>query len=140
MKGTYDDIINLSHHVSAVHPQMSVANRAAQFSPFAALTGYNDAIKETARLTTERIELSESDISVLDMKLRMLEELIAEHPEIVITHYQPDEKKKGGAYITECGTLKRIDGAEHTIILMNGDKVFISDISDITCELIENML
>ena len=87
MTGPYDDIINLTHYVSTTHPQMSSIDRAAQFSPFAALTGYDSAIKETARLTTERIELGESDIAVLDMKLRILEDSAADRPEIAVTYY-----------------------------------------------------
>jgi len=134
MTGPYDDIINLPHHVSTAHPQMASINRAAQFSPFAALTGYQSAIKETARLTTERIELSESDIAVLDMKLRILEDSIADRPEIAVTYYKPDEKKKGGTYITASGNLKKIDDVERIIILMNGEKIPIHDVWDIACE------
>jgi len=135
VSGPYDDIINLPHHVSTTHPQMSSTNRAAQFSPFAALTGYDSAIKETARLTTERIELGESEIAVLDMKLRILEDSVEDRPEIAVTYYKPDEKKTGGAYITASGTLKKIDDVERTIILTNGDNIPIPDILDIECEL-----
>ena len=140
MTGPYDDIINLPHHVSTAHPQMSAANRAAQFSPFAALTGYDSSIKETARLTNERIELGEGTIAELDMKLRVLEDSLANRPEIAVTYYKPDEKKKGGAYITVRGSLKKIDDIEHTIILMNGRIISIPDILDIKCELFENLL
>ena len=139
MTGPYDDIINLPHHVSATRPQMSIANRAAQFSPFAALTGYDSAIKEAARLTTERIELSENDIDVLDMKLRILEDAVADQPEIEVTYFKPDEKKKGGAYITSSGTLKRIDDVERVVIFVNGEKIAIPDILDIEGVLFNNM-
>jgi len=135
VSGPYDDIINLPHHVSTTHPQMSSTNRAAQFSPFAALTGYDSAIKETARLTTERIELGESEIAVLDMKLRILEDSVEDRPEIAVTYYKPDEKKTGGAYITASGTLKKIDDAERTIIFTNRKTIAIPDILDIECEL-----
>ena len=135
----YDDIINLPHHVSSKHPQMPIENRAAQFAPFAALTGHDAAIKETARLTTERIELSESAIAVLDIKLRILEDSIEDHPEIAVTFYKLDEKKKGGAYVTSSGTLKKIDDYEQTIVLLNGEKIPLQDILDIECELFVNM-
>ena len=135
MTGPYDDIINLPHHVSTTHQQMSSINRAAQFSPFAALTGYDSAIKETARLTTERIELGESDIAVLDMKLRILEDSAADRPEIAVTYYEPDEKKRGGAYITSSGALKKIDDVERTLIFVNSETVAIDNVLDIECEL-----
>ena len=135
MSGPYDDIINLPHHVSATRPQMSIANRAAQFSPFAALTGYDSAIKETARLTSDRMELSESDIAVLDMKLQILKDSFSDFPEVEVTYFKPDEKKKGGAYVSSSGTLKRIDDFENAVIFMDGSKIPIHDIIDISCEL-----
>ena len=134
MKGPYDDIINRPHHVSDTRPQMSSINRAAQFSAFSALTGYNSAIKETGRLTTERPEPGESEIALLDMKLRILEDSVADHPEITVTYYKPDEKKAGGAYITTTSELKRIDAVKHTIMLTNGDQISIPDVLDIACE------
>ena len=139
MTGPYDDIINLPRPVSITRPRMSIDNRAAQFSPFAALTGYDAAIKETARRTTEPVELCESDIDVLDRKLRILEESVADHPEVEVTYFKQDEKKKGGAYITSKGVLKRISGFEREIIFMNGDKIAISDILDMESALLENM-
>ena len=135
MSEPYNDIINLPHHVSATRPQMAIANRAAQFSPFAALTGYDSAIKETARLTSERVELSESDIAVLDMKFQILKDSLADYPEVDVTYFKPDEKKKGGAYVSSSGTLKRIDDFEHAVIFMDGSKIPIHDIIDIACEL-----
>ena len=96
-------MINLPHPVSKVHPQMPIAERAAQFSPFAALTGYGDAVKETARLTDAKIELDEDAKEILDEKLKQIREQIEEHPEIEITYFQPDERKKGGSYITITG-------------------------------------
>ena len=140
MTGPYDDIIDLPHHVSATRPQMSIANRAAQFSPFAALTGYNAAINETARLTDEWIELDENAIAALDMKLRMLTDMIAEHPEISVTYFQPDNKKEGGAYVTAIGALRKIDDYENVIILMSGEKITIGDILDIECELFKALI
>jgi hypothetical protein len=140
MTGPYDEIINLPHHVSTAHPRMSSTNRAAQFSPFAALTGYESAIKETARLTTERIELGEGDITVLDMKLRILEDSVADRPEIAVTYYKPDERKKGGAYITVSGALKKIDDIDRTIVFVNGEIISIPDVLDIECELFIDLI
>jgi hypothetical protein len=107
--GKYDDIINMPHHVSATRPQMSRENRAAQFSPFAALTGYDAAVLETARVTEQKIELGESAIDELDMKLNMLADMIDSHPKVSITHFVPDTKKDGGSYVTTTGAVKRID-------------------------------
>jgi len=131
MSGLYDDIINLPHHLSATRPQMPIANRAAQFSPFAALTGYDAAIAETARLTDERKELSDDMLETLSMKLGMLEDVIADRPEVSVTYFQKDEKKEGGAYITVTGALKKIDYYDGVIVLVNGKKINIRDILDI---------
>lgn len=135
MTGPYDDIINLPHHVSATRPQMSRENRAAQFSPFAALTGYDAAIKETGRLTDTRIELGESAIADLDMKLQLLADMTTEHPEISVTYFQPDERKAGGAYVTAAGAVKKIDNVERVIVFTDGKSVAISDILEIESEL-----
>lgn len=122
-KNNYDDIINLPAHISSRHPHMSMIERAAQFSPFAALTGYGDVIKETQRLTDRKPELSAEEKDVLDAKLRMACELPGERPKIVITYFVPDEKKSGGAYHTASGRIKKIDAYEHKIILDNGTKI-----------------
>jgi len=140
MSGPYDDIINLPHHVSSTRPQMSIANRAAQFSPFSALTGYEAAIKETARLTDEQIELDESSIAALDMKLRMLADMTADHPEVAVTCFQADEKKEGGAYVTIIGAVKKIDDNESVIVLMNDKKIATRDILDIECEMFRALI
>ena len=105
----YDDIIHLPHHVSTAHPPMPAADRAAQFSPFAALTGHEAAIRETARLTDERAELDENAKAVLDEKLRMIQEMLPAHPEITVTYFQPDAKKSGGAYVSVTGRVKKLD-------------------------------
>ena len=97
MKDQYDDIINLPHHVSKTRPQMSMVDRAAQFSPFAALTGYDAAIKETGRLTDEKVNLSEEEKEALDRKQQILMEWLGDHPALTITFFVPDEKKSGGA-------------------------------------------
>ena len=135
MSGNYDDIINLPHHVSATRPQMSMIDRAAQFSPFAALTGYDAAIKETGRLTDERIEIDEDTKASLDMKQAYLMEIIDEQPEISVTYFLPDTKKSGGAYVTVTGNLKRFDEYERLLILTNGKKIPMDDIADIESDL-----
>lgn len=140
MTGPYDDIINLPHHVSTTRPQMSTINRAAQFAPFAALTGYDAAIRETARLTDERIKLGESDIAALDIKLRVLTDFISDQPEVFVTYFQPDEKKEGGAYITANGVVKKIDNYERIIVFISGEKIAIKDILDIECELFKALI
>lgn len=130
----YDDIINLLHHISKKHPQMSMEERAAQFSPFAALVGYEDAVEETARITTKRIELNEEEKNILDMKLQMLNEqiLVQIHPSVIIMYFIPDLKKDGGKYIKISGTVKRIDEYKQLIILDDKTEVPISEIISIT--------
>jgi len=140
MTGPYDDMINLPHHVSKAHPQMSLINRAAQFAPFAALTGYDAAVKEAARLTGKRIALDEDALDDLAMKLRVLADRIADHPEIVITYFRPDDKKEGGAYVTSVGAVKRIDDYERAIVLVSGEKIMMEDILDIACELFKDLI
>lgn len=131
----YSDIINLPHHVSKTHPQMPMQDRAAQFSPFAALTGYDDAIDETARLTGRKIELGEEAKEILDRKLQYLRDVISEKPEISVTYFVPDEKKDGGEYVTVSGNLKRIDEYERVLLLTDGKKIGMDEIIDIECEL-----
>lgn len=113
----YDDIINLEHHVSKVHKQMSLENRSAQFAPFAALTGYEDEVKETARITEDRIELDEEQKIIINEKLNIIESQIAANPEISITYFVPDTKKEGGSYQTITEKLKKIDNYNNEIIL-----------------------
>ena len=113
----YDDIINLPHHVSERHPHMSVSDRAAQFAPFAALTGYGDVIKETARLTETRPELSEDEKARMDQTLRAVLNTQGENAGIVVTYFVPDARKSGGAYRRAAGKLRRVDEAEDTLIL-----------------------
>lgn len=135
----YEDILNLPHHVSKTRPQMSMLDRAAQFSPFAALTGYDDAIKETGRLTDEKIEMDEDRKAALDMKQAYLIEMIEEQPEISITYFLPDAKKSGGAYVTVTGNLKRFDEYERLLILTDGKKIPMDDIADIESDLFRGM-
>ena len=128
MTGDYDDIINLPHHISKTRPQMSMKDRAAQFSPFAALTGYDAAIKETGRLTDEKIELDEEALSNLNMKFQILFEKLDEQPDIAITYFKPDETKSGGAYLTTTDKIKKVDEYERMITTTNGTKIPMDDV------------
>jgi len=130
----YDDIINMPHHKSAKHPQMSMINRAAQFSPFAALTGHGEAIKETARLTDERVELDESVKAAIDERLQYIEENIKSKPTATVTYFEPDERKEGGEYVTVTGKVKKIDSAANCIIMTNGMIIPICEIFNIEGE------
>ncbi len=128
MKNSYDDIINMPHHVSSDRAHMSPADRAAQFSPFAALTGYEAAIRETARLTEEKIEMDEESKAVLDRQVQILLEKLGENPQVSITYFKPDEKKSGGAYVTVTGIVKKVDDYAQNIVMVDGDKIPIGDI------------
>lgn len=127
----YDDIIRLAHHVSASRPQMPVSERAAQFSPFAALTGYEATIRETGRLTEERIDLDEDMAAEVNEKLQMVQERIEEQPEVSITYFLPDQKKAGGAYITVTGRIRKIDQYKGTVNMHDGTNVPIREIKEI---------
>lgn len=130
---SYEDIINLPHHVSATRKHMSLHDRAAQFSPFAALTGYGDEINETARLTDEKLDTSadEEKLERLNRTMQYLLDSADTHPHISITFFMADSKKDGGKYITEEGDFKKIDEAEMCICLTNGKRYYKSDIYDI---------
>ena len=129
--GKYDDIINLPHHVSKKHPQMSLEARSAQFASFAALKGYEDEVIETARITDERVELNDEAKRILDEKLQQIRERINKKMETTFTYFVKDERKDGGAYITETGIVKKIDDYNNLIVLENGLFLPIQDIYDI---------
>ena len=129
--GTYDDIINLPHPTSERHPRMPMANRAAQFSPFQALTGYDAAVKETARLTEAKAELTEEEQSALNAKIQLLADRLSSQPSAVFTYFQPDSKKEGGTYHTVHGTVKKIDGYTGEVVLTDGRRIPVGDILDI---------
>ena len=135
----YDDIIHLPHPVSRNHPQMLPLDRAAQFSPFAALTGHDAAIRETARLTEEKSELDENRKEMLDERLQMIRENLSEEPEITFTYFKPDEKKSGGAYLTVMGKVKKINEYEHQILLEDGTVIAIENLISIEGELFWGM-
>jgi hypothetical protein len=132
MKGPYDDIINLPHYISQKRPQMSMLDRAAQFSPFAALTGYDAAIRETGRLTDDRIELEEEALTILNMKYQMLMDALPDNPEVTITYFVPDERKEGGSYVSKTGVVKKVAEFERLIILRDGAKIQMDNVMDIS--------
>lgn len=131
MTHAYDDIINLPHPTSPNHPRMPISDRAAIFSPFAALTGHGAAIDEAARLTERKIEPGEDAKEVLDMKQRLLEEADEGEPEVSVTWFKPDEKKRGGSYVTTVGRFKRTDALARVMLLTDGTAIPLDDITDI---------
>ena len=139
MNGKYDEIMGLPHHVSKTRPQMPMSDRAAQFAPFAALTGYDAAIKETGRLTDERIELDVEALSALDMKYQLLMEALDEAPEVTITYFRPDERKAGGKYVSAVGTVKKIDDFERRITMRDGTRIPTDDVLSIDGELFSSL-
>ena len=135
---TYDDIINLPYVKSKRHNWMSMDARAGQFSPFAALTGYGDSVKETGRMTSDRIELEEEEKVILNRKLNIIKNNIKNKPEVMITYFLPDERKEGGEYITVMGNVKKIDDLNIYIELTIGTKILINDIIDIDLDTKKN--
>lgn len=131
----YEDIVDLPHHVSKKHPQPTMADRAARFAPFAAITGYEEMVLEEARVTDDRIEMDESSKAALNEKLNMILEFIDEQSEVSITYFEPDKRKAEGAYVTVTGTVKRIDEYEHLVIMTDGKKINIDDIYNLQGEL-----
>lgn len=131
----YDDIINLPHHVSKKHPHMSLDARAAQFAPFAALTGYDEQVKETARLTNERKELADGLKMILDEKIQDVQKNIYERPQVTITYFVPDSRKQGGKYVTTTGNVIKIDEFTRNIIFENKTQIPISEIIEIITNL-----
>ena len=129
--GNYDDIINMPRHTSPLRPRMSKKERAAQFSPFAALTGYESAIAETGRVTDARVDLDENERARLDEKLRFAAAQIKTRPVIKITYFLADSRKSGGAYVDYTGALKRIDTVERTVIFEDKTSVPVDDIYEI---------
>ena len=137
MNDDYRDIINLPHHQSEKRPHMSLHDGAAQFAPFAALRGYDEEIAETARLTDERLELSNEDIALLNEKLHIIIDNIKSKPEITVTYFAPDDKKEGGAYVTKKGNVRRIDEVERLIYFTDNAKISIDDVHKINGQLFE---
>lgn len=131
MQNDYGDIINLPHHISKKHKQMDIMNRAAQFAPFAALVGYEDAIEETGRLTTQKIELDENSREILDEKLQMVLGQAECEKKATITYFLPDYRKEGGKYVTITGKVKMLDKNKNVLIMEEGSKISLEDIYDI---------
>lgn len=132
MSQDYSDIINLPHHVSETRPHMSMRDRAAQFSPFAALTGYDAAVEETARLTDQRADLDEEMKQNISERLNLIQENLTAAPFVEFTYFVPDERKEGGAYCTATGTVKRIDDFQRLVTLTDGTDIPIDEIIEIS--------
>ena len=128
MSGQYDDIIRLPHPDSPKHPRMSLYDRAAQFSPFAALTGYAGVIRETARLTNRKIELDETMLTALNERYQLLLSVLDAEPEVEITYFVPDERKSGGAYRTVSGVVKKADEFARRLTLTDGTVIPMEDV------------
>ena len=129
----YDDIIHLPHQRSKKHAPMPLIDRAAQFSPFAALTGHDAAIKETARLTDRKIELDEYEIAALDERLQMIKMRLdsKRENEVTVTYFQADMRKEGGEYVTVTGNVKKMDEYAKTMVLEDGTRILIEDMIEI---------
>lgn len=127
----YDDIITLPRHESPRRAKMSLLGRAAQFAPFAALSGYEGEVQETARLTDRCVELDEESLAILNQQLTLLMSAITEQPEVTLTYFEPDEKKSGGAYHSVTGKVRRIDEAGQTIILTDGRNIPLGKVHSI---------
>ena len=131
MKTPYDDIIYLPHHVSQNYPQMSMHDRAAQFAPFAALTGYEASVGETARLTSERRELDPQEAEELNRRLTELAARLPDHPEMTVEYFVPDDRKAGGAYVTVTGRVRHISVPEKTLVLEDGAVISLEDVDSV---------
>ncbi|MCI9510423.1 MAG: hypothetical protein HFF10_11890 [Angelakisella sp.] len=134
MSGKYDDILYLPHHVSPTRQRMTMAERAAQFSPFAALVGYGEAIRETGRAVGQQMELSEEEKAVLDQKQQIILAALeqGEEPEVTVTYFQPDRKKDGGEYVSYTGSIKKYKEIENTFVFGGGKEIPLSGIVDLT--------
>lgn len=140
MSDQYEDIIHLPHYVSKTRSQMSMVERAAQFSPFAALTGYDAAIKETGRLTNEKLELGDEEKDLLNRKQQFLASILRDRPKITVTYFVPDERKSGGAYETITGNLRRIDEVERFLVMVDGRKIPLDDIVNLESDVFPSVL
>ena len=133
----YDDMIHLPHYQSKTRKRMSVSDRAAQFAPFAALTGHDEAVKETARLTEGYVELDEYELEELNRKLLYLQEHLDEKPQVTVTFFVPDAKKSGGAYRIVSGTVKKLLQFEGLIVMEDETEIFIERILSIESDLFD---
>lgn len=135
----YADIINRPHHISKVRPRMPMSDRAAQFAPFAALIGYESAIKETGRLTDEKIEFDEEALTALDVKIQILMDALDRTPEVTITYFKSDERKKGGTYLTVTGKVKKVAEYERLIVMQDGTSIRMDDIMNLSGEVFSHL-
>ena len=135
MKTPYDDIIRLPHHVSQNHPQMPLRDRAAQFAPFAALTGYESAVGETARLTSERRELDPQEAEELNRRLTELAARLPDHREVTVEYFVPDDRKAGGAYVTVTGRVRHISVPEKVLVMEYGTEIPLDEVVSLIGEL-----
>ncbi len=135
--GKYDDILHLPHHVSPTRKRMTMAERAAQFSPFAALVGYEGAIRETGRLTNRKLELSEDEKAVLDRKQQLILAALerGEQPEVTVTYFQADKKKDGGEYVSLTGKIKKVKHVKNVLVFADGAEIPFSDVVDLSGDL-----
>ena len=140
MSGRYDDIIGLPHPTSQRHPRIPIRERAAIFSPFAALSGHGAAIAETARLTERRIELDEDTRAELDRRQAVLLEHMDKQPELTVTWFQPDEKKDGGAYLTTTGRLKKLRELERLLLLADGTEIPLEDVVALESDIFQTLM
>ncbi len=124
----YDDMIGLGHPISRTHPPMARIKRAAQFASFDALTGFGAAIHEAGRETEEKKELSEDEIDMINAKLAVIQYHIKEQPNIAVTYFIPDDKKSGGRYVTVSGNVRKLDGLERVIMMVDGTRIPIEDV------------
>lgn len=132
MNNKYDDIINLQHHVSEKHPHIPLEVRAAQFAPFAALTGYEDEIEEAGRLTDKRLDLDDEEKNILDCKMQIIKNKILARPIVTFTYFVPDLHKDGGKYVTVTGVVRRIDEYKQVVILEDKTRIPINQIVSIS--------
>ena len=139
MTENYDDIINLPHHVSKTHPQMTMYQRAAQFAPFAALVGHDAMIAETARLTDDEVEMEDEAVGELNRKMSYLNVRLQDHPVVAITYFIHDKSKAGGEYKSNVGTVRKIDEYESTLTMSDGSVIPFSSILDIDSEVFNEM-
>ena len=140
MTRKYDDILHLPHPTSQKHPRMLISDRAAIFSPFAALSGHGAAIAETARLTEQRIELDEDTRAELDRRQAILLGHIDEQPEVTITWFQPDERKDGGAYLTATGRLKKFRELERILLLTDGTEIPLQNVVALESDIFQTLI
>lgn len=138
MTTAYEDIINLPHHTSRNHPQMTMLQRAAQFAPFAALTGHDAAIQETARLTDDELDLSDNGRELLDRKLAYLLSYSG-NPLVTITYFVPDQRKQGGAYASVTGQIRKIEQYERSVVMTDGTKIPFEHIADLDSEIFDRL-